>query len=135
MCLTMYIQIEDVSSLFKFKREGRWLQTCFWSAPEEVQTMGCYLKDYQAKVGTWAGRFLWRGGPKRGDANRATGDCLVINSAKFDGYSCFISDWWSGAESWSRCGGDGHHTTCMYWMQQEPEVRNPMLTMWTLVSL
>jgi hypothetical protein len=21
-----------------------------------------------------------------------------------------------------RCGGDGHHTTCMYWMQQESNV-------------
>ena len=40
--------------------------------------MGCYLEDYRARVGTWAGRFLWRGGPKRGDANRATGDCLGL---------------------------------------------------------
>jgi hypothetical protein len=22
--------------------------------------MGCYLEDYRARVGTWAGRFSWR---------------------------------------------------------------------------
>ncbi|PNF19099.1 hypothetical protein B7P43_G10548 [Cryptotermes secundus] len=30
--------------------------------------MGCYLEDYRARVGAWAGRFTWRGGPRRGDA-------------------------------------------------------------------
>jgi hypothetical protein len=38
--------------------------------------MGCYLEDYRARVGTWAGRLSWRGGPRRSDANRARGDCL-----------------------------------------------------------
>jgi hypothetical protein len=40
--------------------------------------MGCYLEDYQARVGTWAGRFSWRGMPMRGEANRNVGDCLVL---------------------------------------------------------
>jgi len=31
--------------------------------------MGCYLEDYRARVGTWAGRFSWRGVSRRGDAN------------------------------------------------------------------
>ena len=35
--------------------------------------MGCYLEDYRARVGTWAGRFWWRD-----DANRATGDYLGL---------------------------------------------------------
>jgi hypothetical protein len=37
--------------------------------------MGCCLEDYRARVGTWAGRLSWRGGSRRSDANRATGDC------------------------------------------------------------
>lgn len=40
--------------------------------------MGCYLEDYRARVGTWAGRYTWRGVPKRGDANRDTGHCLGL---------------------------------------------------------
>lgn len=40
--------------------------------------MGCYLEDYQARVGTWAGRFLWHGVPRHGAANRRTGDCLGL---------------------------------------------------------
>jgi hypothetical protein len=40
--------------------------------------MGSYLDDYRARVGTWAGRFSWRGGPRRGDANQATGVCLGL---------------------------------------------------------
>ena len=40
--------------------------------------MGCYLDDYCAGVGTWAGRFSWRGVSRRGDANGATGDCLGL---------------------------------------------------------
>jgi len=40
--------------------------------------MGCNLEDYRARVGTWAGRFSWRGVPKRGDANGTTGDCLGL---------------------------------------------------------
>jgi hypothetical protein len=40
--------------------------------------MGCYVEDYRARVGTWAGRFSWRGVARRGDANGATGDCLVL---------------------------------------------------------
>ena len=45
--------------------------------------MGCCLEEYLAREGTWAGRFSWRGVPRRGDANRTTGDCLgltVLNS-------------------------------------------------------
>jgi hypothetical protein len=40
--------------------------------------MGCYLEDYRARVGTWAGRFSWRGMPRR-DANGRTGDCLELS--------------------------------------------------------
>ena len=40
--------------------------------------MGCYLEDYRARVGTWAGRYTCRGVPKRGDANRDTGHCLGL---------------------------------------------------------
>jgi len=40
--------------------------------------MGCYLEDYLAREGTWAGRFSWRGVPKRVDANRTSGDCLGL---------------------------------------------------------
>jgi hypothetical protein len=36
--------------------------------------MGCYLEDYRARVGSWAGRFSWRGVPRRGDANGKTGE-------------------------------------------------------------
>jgi hypothetical protein len=25
-----------------------------------VKEMGCYLEDYRARVGTWAGKFAWR---------------------------------------------------------------------------
>jgi hypothetical protein len=40
--------------------------------------MCCYLEDYRARVGTWAGRFSWRGGPRRGDANWVTSVCLGL---------------------------------------------------------
>jgi len=40
--------------------------------------MGCYLEDYRARVGTWAGRFSWRGVSRRGDANATSGDCLGL---------------------------------------------------------
>jgi len=40
--------------------------------------MGCYLEDYCARVGTWVGRFSWRGVSRRGDANRTAGDCLGL---------------------------------------------------------
>ena len=36
------------------------------------------MEDYRAKVGTWAGRFSWRGVPRSGDANRTTGGCLGL---------------------------------------------------------
>ena len=29
-------------------------------------------------MGTWAGRFSWRGVPMRGEANRTSGDCLGL---------------------------------------------------------
>jgi len=38
--------------------------------------MGCYLEAYRATVGSWAGRFSWRGVPRRGDGT--TGDCLEL---------------------------------------------------------
>jgi hypothetical protein len=34
-------------------------------------------KDWQW-VATWAGRFSWRGRPRRSEANRNVGDCLVL---------------------------------------------------------
>ena len=40
--------------------------------------MGCYLEDYWARVGTWAGRFSWRGMPRCGDANQTTGGYLGL---------------------------------------------------------
>jgi hypothetical protein len=40
--------------------------------------MGCYLKDYRASVSTWAGTVSWHGVPRRGDANRRTGDFLGL---------------------------------------------------------
>ena len=45
--------------------------------------MGCYLEDYCARIGTWAGRFSGRGVAARGGANGATGDgfgLTVLNS-------------------------------------------------------
>jgi hypothetical protein len=40
--------------------------------------MGCYLEDYRARVGTWAGRFSWRGVSMRDDDNGTAGDCLGL---------------------------------------------------------
>ena len=40
--------------------------------------MGCYLEEYRARVGTWAGRYTWRVVPRRGDANGSTGSCLAL---------------------------------------------------------
>jgi hypothetical protein len=40
--------------------------------------MGCYLEDYRARVGTWAGRYSWRGFSRRGDANGTSGNCLGL---------------------------------------------------------
>ena len=45
--------------------------------------MGCYLEDYRARVGTWAGRLSWRGMSKRGvgkrgDAIENSGKCLGL---------------------------------------------------------
>jgi hypothetical protein len=38
--------------------------------------VGCYVEDYRAREGVWAGRFSWREVPIRGDANGTAGDCL-----------------------------------------------------------
>jgi hypothetical protein len=40
--------------------------------------MGCYLEDYHARVGAWAGRFSWHGVSRHGDANGKTGECLGL---------------------------------------------------------
>jgi hypothetical protein len=40
--------------------------------------MGCYLEDYRDRVGIWAGRLSRRAGPRRSDANQATGGCLEL---------------------------------------------------------
>jgi hypothetical protein len=40
--------------------------------------IGCCLEDYRSRVGTWAGRYSWRGVPRRGEANGKTGDCLDL---------------------------------------------------------
>ena len=45
-----------------------------------------YLENYWARVGTWAGRFLWRKMPRRGDGKGTTRDCLgltVLSSMVF----------------------------------------------------
>jgi hypothetical protein len=36
------------------------------------------VEDYRARVGTWAGRFLWREVPKRDEATGMNGDCLGL---------------------------------------------------------
>jgi hypothetical protein len=40
--------------------------------------MGCYLEDYRARVGSWAGSYTRRGVPRRGNSNRGTGHCLGL---------------------------------------------------------
>ena len=45
--------------------------------------MGCDLEDYRARVGTWAGRFSWRGVSRCGDANGTAGDCLGLTVLSF----------------------------------------------------
>jgi hypothetical protein len=40
--------------------------------------MGCYLADYRTRVGAWTGRYSWRGGSRRGDANGRSGECLGL---------------------------------------------------------
>jgi hypothetical protein len=45
--------------------------------------MGCYLEDYRARVGTWAGRYTWRGGTKSGDDNGKTGKNLGSTMISF----------------------------------------------------
>jgi hypothetical protein len=47
--------------------------------------MRCYLEDYQARVGSCAGRLSWRGGPRRSDAIRTTGD--------FSGLGLTVLNW------------------------------------------
>jgi hypothetical protein len=42
------------------------------------EAMGCNLEDYQARVDTWAGRYSWRGMPRRGEANGTTGEWLGL---------------------------------------------------------
>jgi hypothetical protein len=50
----------------------------FVFSPGKRVNMGYYLEDYRARVDTWAGRYSWRGVPRRGDANGTTVDCLVL---------------------------------------------------------
>ena len=45
--------------------------------------MGCYLEDYRARVGTWAGRYARRGGAKRGDDIGKTDTCLGFTTISF----------------------------------------------------
>ena len=40
--------------------------------------MGCYLEDYRAMVGSWAGGVSWRGVPRRGDADGKTDEHLAL---------------------------------------------------------
>jgi hypothetical protein len=40
--------------------------------------VGCYLKDYWARVGNWAGRYFWHRLPRHGEANGMTGDYLGL---------------------------------------------------------
>jgi hypothetical protein len=40
--------------------------------------MGSYLEDYRTRVGTWAGRYSWRGLSRRSDANGTSGDRLGL---------------------------------------------------------
>jgi hypothetical protein len=37
-----------------------------------------YPEYYRTRVGTLAGRFLWRGMAMRGDVKRTTGDCFGL---------------------------------------------------------
>ena len=45
--------------------------------------MGCYPEDYRARVGTWAGRFTWRGGAKCRDDIGKTGNSLGSTMISF----------------------------------------------------
>jgi hypothetical protein len=45
--------------------------------------MGCYLEDYRARVGTWAGRLSWRGVAKRGEEFGTTGKSLGVTTLIF----------------------------------------------------
>ena len=40
--------------------------------------MGCYLEDYRARVGTWAGKFSWRDLSRRCDTNGTSADSLGL---------------------------------------------------------
>jgi hypothetical protein len=40
--------------------------------------MGCYLEDYHARVGTWAGRHSWRGLSRHGDTIGTSGGYLGL---------------------------------------------------------
>jgi hypothetical protein len=50
--------------------------------------MGCYLEDYRVRVGTWAGRFLWHGVPRRGEANRNVCGNVMVNVTEREKWNC-----------------------------------------------
>jgi hypothetical protein len=40
--------------------------------------VGCHLEDCRPRVSTRPGRFSWSGVPRRGEANRIVGACLLL---------------------------------------------------------
>jgi hypothetical protein len=88
--------------------------------------MGCYLEDYRARIGIWAGRLSKRGVSRLGETNGTTGDCLELTVLNFGGFSCVTDDWWKWEESWCCCGSGEHRATLVYWVRQESEVGNSM---------
>jgi len=86
--------------------------------------MGCNL-DYRARVVTWAGRFSWRGVPRRDDANGTNGECLglkVLSSIVLDVLLMI-----GGTEQNPGPVVEGElRTTLMYWVRHESEVGNSL---------
>jgi len=87
--------------------------------------MGCCMEYYRARFVTWAGRFSWRGGSRRGDANGTSGDCLgftVLSSMVLAVLLVIV-----GVEQKPVTFVELENTaTFMYWVRQESELRNTM---------
>jgi hypothetical protein len=64
-------------SFRQFKQGSLSTDVFVFSSGKRVD-LGCYLEDYRVRIDTWAGRYSWRGEPRRGEANRTTGDSLVL---------------------------------------------------------
>jgi hypothetical protein len=85
--------------------------------------MGCYLEDYLARVGTWAGRIAWRGGSKRGDDIGTTGKCLGFTMLSFLIVAVLLLI--GGIEKNPGRSGE-HGANLMFRMRKESEIRYTM---------